>query len=517
MPESPVPVERNPSLWVSTTSAPSYPTLAQDIEADVVVVGSGITGLSTARLLAGHGLRVVVLEARKLCFGVTGYTTAKVTALHSAIYSELSQIWGDETAAVYAAANQAGIAKVRDLVAADGIECDLREASAYTYAESQESLSDIEAEVDAARRAGLDVSFTTETELPYEIQGAVRLDGQAQFHPRRYCLGLARALIEDGGLIFENSPAVALDPEAATVRTKRATAKGNVVVVATQIPFVMRGGHFARMTPSRSYALAMRPITEPIKHMYISVDQPTRSLRSTGDGYLIVGGEGHPVGTDEDTTKRYDALESWANERFPGAGVDYRWSAQDYRSADWLPFIGRLAYGTDRVFVATGFAKWGMTNGTVAAMIISDLIQDTPNSWADTFDSTRIALQQGGRAMLTGGIEVAKHLVGDRIKSLDRPAASELKPGEGNVVSWEGRKVAAFRDEDGTLHAVSATCTHMGCQVSFNTAERSWDCPCHGSRFDLSGRVLQGPAIKDLATKDSESEATTAETLDPEA
>jgi Rieske Fe-S protein len=295
-----------------------------------------------------------------------------------------------------------------------------------------------------------------------------------------------------------------LDSEAATVTTDRATAKGEAVVVATQIPFVKKGGHFARMTPSRSYALALKPTAETIQHMYISVDQPTRSLRSTGDGYLIVGGEGHPVGTDEDTTRRYDALESWAQEKFPGANVEYRWSAQDYRSADRLPFIGRLAAGTDRVFVATGFAKWGMTNGTVAAMIISDLIQDTPNPWAETFDSTRIALAQGGRELLAGGIEVAKHFVGDRIKSLDRPAAGELKPGEGGVVSWEGRKVAAFRDEEGTLHALSATCTHFGCQVSFNTAERSWDCPCHGSRFDIDGRVLQGPAIKKLPAKDPE-------------
>lgn len=495
--------ERNPSLWVSTTEATSYPTLERDIEADVVVVGSGITGLTTARLLAAQGRRVVVLEARDLAAGVTGYTTAKLTALHTAIYSQLSEIWDDEVAAVYATANQAAIAKVRDLVAADGIECDLRDASAYTYAESSEHLSLIESEVEAGRRAGLDVSFTTDTELPYQINGAVRLDGQAQFHPRRYCLGLADAITDKAGLIFENSPVVDLDADTAKVSTERATVRAERVVVATQIPFVKRGGHFARMTPSRSYALALKPDGESIRHMYISVDQPTRSLRSTGDGYLIVGGEGHPVGTDQDTTKRYEALESWAHDKFPGCSVEYKWSAQDYRSADRLPFIGRLTSGTERVFVATGFAKWGMTNGTVAAMIISDLIQGVPNPWADTFDSTRIALPEGGRETLTAGIEFAKHFVGDRIKSLDRPSASELSPGEGGVVWWEGRSVAAFRDDDGTLHAVSPTCTHMGCRVSFNTAERSWDCPCHGSRFDVDGHVLQGPAIKHLELKES--------------
>jgi glycine/D-amino acid oxidase-like deaminating enzyme/nitrite reductase/ring-hydroxylating ferredoxin subunit len=496
-------MEVNPSLWVSTTPEPSYPALDRDIETDVIVVGSGIVGLSTARVLAGRGLKVVVIEARQICHGATGYTTAKLTSLHSTIYSKLSKAWGDETAAVYAAANQAAIAKVRELAAVDRIECDLREASAFTYAESSDHLPEIEAEVDAARRAGLDASFVTDTELPYEIQGAVRLDGQAQFHPRRYCLGLAGAVVEAGGLIFENSPALSLDSDSASVSTDRATAKATAVVVATQIPFVNSSGHFARMTPSRSYALALRPATEAIDGMYISVDQPTRSIRSTGDGYLIVGGEGHPVGEDPDTTRRYEALEQWSHERFPGASIDFRWSAQDYRSSDGLPFIGRLRLGASHVFVATGFAKWGMTNGTVAAMIISDLIADLPNDWADTFDSTRIAVAQGLAGVVTANLEAAKHFVGDRIASRDRIEAADLRPGSGGVVSLNGEKVAAYRDDGGQIHAVSAVCTHLACQVSFNTAERSWDCPCHGSRFDVEGRVLAGPAVKALAPKAS--------------
>ena len=498
---SEIATERNPSLWVSTAEGPTYPSLDRDIEADVIVVGSGITGLSTARLLASLGLRVVVLEARRLCFGVTAFTTAKLTALHSTIYTDLIRIWGEEVARVYADANQAAIGKVKEVIASDGIECDLREAAAYTYAESAEHVPKIEAELNAALKAGLPATFTTESDLPYEIQGAIRLDRQAQFHPRLYCLGLARAITGNGGQIFEHSPAMALDTTSGTVSTDRAKAKGAAVVIATQIPFVTRGGHFARMTPSRSYALAMRAPGRALQDMYISVDQPTRSLRSTGDGYLIVGGEGHPVGTDSDTTRRYRALESWSEEKFPGAGVAYKWSAQDYRSADRLPFIGRLTSGAERVYVATGFAKWGMTNGTVAAMIISDLIQGVTNPWAETFDSTRFALGQGGIATVAATFESAKHFVVDRLKSLGGKTASELKPGEGDVVSLDGGTVAAFRDEEGHLHAISATCTHLACQVSFNKAERSWDCPCHGSRFDVDGRVLQGPAIKELAAK----------------
>ncbi len=494
--------ERNPSLWLATSQSPSYPSLELDIQADVVVVGSGITGLSTARLLSAQGLRVVVLEARRICSGVTAFTTAKLTALHSTIYSDLIRIWGEEVAAVYADANQAAIGKVKELAAADGIECDLREASAYTYAQSEEHIPEIEAELNAALKAGLQASFTADSELPYEIAGAIRLDRQAQFHPRRYCLGLAEAITKNEGLIFERSPALALDAANTTVTTDRARVKANAVVIATQIPFVNRGGHFTRMTPSRSYALALRAPSQAMEGMYISVDQPTRSLRSTGDGYLIVGGEGHPVGTDPDTTRRYRALEQWSDERFPGSTVEFKWSAQDYRSADRLPFIGRLTSGTERVFVATGFAKWGMTNGTVAAMIISDLIHGTSNPWAGTFDSTRFALGQGGPGTVAGTFEAAKHFVVDRLKSLGRRPATELKPGEGDVVLLDGKTVAAFRAEDGQIHAISATCTHLACQISFNKAERSWDCPCHGSRFDIEGRVLQGPAIKNLASKE---------------
>jgi glycine/D-amino acid oxidase-like deaminating enzyme/nitrite reductase/ring-hydroxylating ferredoxin subunit len=508
-------METNPSLWVATAPGIDYPTLDRDIEADVIVVGSGITGLTTARLLAGRGVSVVVIEARKLCYGTTGFTTAKVTSLHSTIYSELSEKWGEETAAIYAAANQSALTKVRELAAADGIECDLREASAYTYAEASEHLPGIEAEVEAARRAGLDVSFTTESELPYEVAGAVRLDGQAQFHPRQYCLGLAEALVKEGGLIFENSPALELDAATATVTTDAATARGGAVVVATQIPFVNRGGHFARMTPSRSYALGLRSIAPAMEGMYISVDQPTRSLRSTGDGYLIVGGEGHSVGTDEDTNRRYHALESWAAERFPSAATEYRWSAQDYRSVDRLPYIGRLSKGADRVFVATGFAKWGMTNGTLAAMIISDLVEGTANPWAETFDSTRTGLGHGLVDVVSAGIDFAKHFVGDRIGPIFR-TADDLPSGTGAVVLSDGQKVAAFRDDAGELHTVSATCSHLGCLVSFNTAERSWDCPCHGSRFDIDGNVLHGPATKSLAVKEPGSESSTDEEGDTE-
>lgn len=493
--------ERNPSLWMATSEEAAYGPPDGPVQADVAVIGAGITGITTARLLVDEGMSVAVIEAGTVCSGVTGYTTAKVTALHGAIYGTLEKRWSQEVPAVYAAANQASVETVRNLAEKDKIDCDWSSASAYTYATTADGVADVEAEVEAATRAGLPVAFTTETDLPYPVRGAVRLDDQGHFHPRRYCLGLAAAVTEAGGRVFEHTRALALDQDDGTVTTDSHPITAEHVVIASHLPFVHAGMYYGRTEPQRSYAAAFRAeaATDAPQGMYLSIDEPRRSVRPAGDGWIVVGGEGHKVGEDPDTTHRHDALESWTREHF-GTGLEYRWSAQDYSSADDLPFMGRLP-GTDRCFLATGFAKWGMTNGTVAARIIADLILGRQNAWSATFDSTRVAARQQARQGLKANVEVAKHFVGDRLKNRDAPSADDLAVGSGGIVSRDGETIAAFRDDDGRLHAVSPTCTHMGCQVSFNTAERSWDCPCHGSRFDVDGRLLQGPAVEDLAPK----------------
>lgn len=493
--------EHNPSLWVGTSGATSYPPLGGDVTVDVAVVGGGITGLTVAKLLAGEGASVAVLEAGRICAGVTGYTTAKVSSLHSLIYARLETAFGRRACEVYGAANQSAVATIGDLVASYGIDCQFEPADAFTYTEANESVPEIEAEVDAARRAGLPASFTTETGLPYAVRGAIRVGAQAQFHPRLYCLGLAQAIRADGGAVFECTRALHVDDGSATVTTDRGVVQAGAIVLATHLPFPPDGGYFARSEPLRSYALAVRVAGQRPTGMYISIDEPTRSVRSTADGWVIVGGEGHKVGHDDDTTERYRALEAWAQERFAVESIGYRWSAQDYKSADGLPYIGRMTAGSGRTFVATGYGKWGMTNGTVAAVILTDLIQGRDNPWAATFDSTRVALRQSAKQVFSENLDVAKRFVGDRVASLRAGTADELAPGSGGIVELAGERVAAFRDDDGVVHAVSPTCTHLGCQVSFNTAERSWDCPCHGSRFDVDGCVIQGPAVEDLAPK----------------
>jgi glycine/D-amino acid oxidase-like deaminating enzyme/nitrite reductase/ring-hydroxylating ferredoxin subunit len=476
---------------------PEFSPLAADISLQALVIGSGITGLTAARLLAGEGVEVGVIDSGRLCSGVTGFTTAKLSALQSTVYTELSEAWGDDVATVYADANLRAIDLVRRQVSDDGIDCDLADEPAYTYAESAEHLGKIEAEVEAAGRAGLDVTFTDRTDLPYEIAGAVRLDHQALFHPRRYCRGLLDATVEKGGVAFEQTRALSLDAGAGTVVTDRGTVTADLIIVATHLPFGSSGGYFARTSVARSYAVAFADGIHPLQGMYISVDEPIRSLRSTGDGFVIVGGENHPVGEDEDTTRRYDALEAWCIERFSSGPVEHRWSAQDYQSVDGLPYIGPLD-SSGRAYLATGFAKWGMTNGTLAASIMVDLAMGRDNPWAEVFDSQRLAPKQGLPDALKVNAKVARHFVGDRLAS--SLSASELPgPGQGEVVKHDGERRAVSQSEEGQMRTLSPYCTHLGCLVAFNTAEQTWDCPCHGSRFDLDGHVVHGPAVEDLA------------------
>ncbi len=492
--------ESNPSLWIPTAPPDDYPSLAEagPGRVDVAVIGSGITGLTTATLLKASGAAVAVLEAGRVCSGVTAYTTAKVSSLHGLTYARLVSSAGEERARGYGEANQAAIETIAALVAERAIDCDFSRRAAYTYTTEAGTVGQIEAEVEAAQRLGLPATFTTETDLPYEVAAAVRFADQAQFHPRRYCLALASAIPDEGCHVFERTRAIAVEEGSpCVVRTDRGPIEADHVVVATHLPFLDRGGFFAKCHPSRSYALAARLEGPPPQGMYLSADRPTRSVRAAlGDEFVILGGEGHRVGEDADTRRRYQALEAWAREHFPVHEVAYRWSAQDYTPVDGMPFVGRLLPGS-RVLVATGFNKWGMTNGTAAAGVLADLASGRDSPWAEVFDATRLRSLATGE-LLTTNVGTVRHFIADRLSTVRPGPAERLRPGEGAIALVDGKKVAAYRDDDGALHAVSPVCTHQYCLVSFNTAERTWDCPCHGSRFTVDGKVLEGPAVEDL-------------------
>ena len=470
------------------------------------MIGGGITGLTAAYLLTREGRSVAVLDSKRVVRGVTGYTTAKLTAGHGLVYRELIERFGERLARIYAESNQAAVARVRELAAELAIDCDLEAASNYVYAESADEAEQVRREVEAAQRLGLPASLVTKTPLPYEVEAAIRLDDQAQFHPRKYLLPLAAAVERAGGHVFEETRARGVaEGSPCEVRTSRGALKARDVIVASHIPFLDRGLFFTKVHPHRSYALATRvdPARIP-EGMFINAGTPTRSVRSIvhdGERLLLVGGEGHKPGEEPDTEQRYRNLEEFARRFDPQAEVTHTWSTQDYLSVDKVPYVGRLTRRSRHVFAATGFGKWGMSNGTVAAAILADLVLGRENAWLELYDAKRLKPRAAARKFVSENAHVARRFLGDRV-SPPGGDVEALRPGEGTVVRRGGRLVAVSRDDDGALRAVSAVCTHLRCIVAWNPAERSWDCPCHGSRFDADGVVIQGPAVDDLERRD---------------
>jgi glycine/D-amino acid oxidase-like deaminating enzyme/nitrite reductase/ring-hydroxylating ferredoxin subunit len=497
---------RPTSVWMDTAPHTTYAPLETAVTVDVCVVGGGVLGLLTADLLKRAGRTVAVLEAGRVATGVTGYTTAKVTALHGLIYDQVRSRFGEEGARHYAEANDAGLALIADRVAEDGIECDFRRRPALTYAEDEGDLESLQKEVDAARAAGLDAELVTDVDLPWEVAGAVRLGDQAEFHPRRFLLAVADSVSGGGSHVFERTRVTGVDDgDPCRVRTEDgAEVTAGAVVIATHYPTLDRGLFFARLSAERSYALGIRARGRTPQGMFLSTESPSHSVRATpydGGELLIVGGESHKTGTS-DPVERYAALEEWARERFDVAAVEYRWSAQDAMPADGIPYVGKLSPIARRVWTASGFKKWGFTNGAAAAIMLSDAILGRENPWAETFDANRFKPLAAAPALLKENISVGAHFFGDRLAPADARSLEQLAPGEGGIVKVDGDKVAAFRDDDGVVHAVSPICTHLYCQVSFNAAERSWDCPCHGSRFATDGTVIEGPAVSPLERRE---------------
>lgn len=495
------------SYWVDSTPETTHPQLDRDLTVDVAIVGAGMLGVTAALMLKRQGAKVALLEGGRVAGGVTAYTTAKVASSHGVHYKPVAASFGDDGARSYAQAQETALERMADYVAELGIDCDWRRKPSFVYSIDPDERKRIVQEHEACKRAGLPVALVTEApELPFPIVAAVRYDNQAEFHPRRYLLGLARAIPGGGCAIYERSRVVsASDGDQGRVTIAEGfTVTADNVIVATHFPFMDRGLYFARQHPERSYALGVYAADHRVEGMYLSTESPSHTLRSipTDAGeMLMVGGEAHKVG-QADEEERYARLEAWAREHWDVRKVAYRWSTQDNMPIDGVPYIGKLNPGAKSFWVGTGFRKWGLTNGTAAATILSEAIAGREVPYAHLFDSTRVGPLNAAKELIKGNVNVGRRFFQDHLSRPDERDPGDLAPGEGGTVRKGTRKVGAYRDDTGVLHTVSTVCTHLGCSVVWNGAEKSWDCPCHGSRFHHDGTVIQGPAVKDLPPVD---------------
>ncbi|MGF1479349.1 MAG: FAD-dependent oxidoreductase [Cyanophyceae cyanobacterium] len=489
------------SYWIDSTPEAEFPSLTHNVLVDVAIVGAGIAGLTAATLLKRAGKTVAVVESKQISTGVSGHTTAKVTSLHQLIYADLTKEIGEEKTRLYAESNQAAVERVAQFIKEEQIDCDFSRRSTYTYARSQQQLSQVEAEVEAALKAGLPASLVNDTSLPFPVAGAIKVDNQVQFHSRKYLLHLAKSLPGNGSYVFENTRVESVEEgDPCQVITQRGVVEAQDVLITTNLPILDQGLFFAKTYPKRSYIIGapIDPAKAP-EGMFIGTGENYHSIRTTpyeNGLLLLVGGGGHKVGTVTNTEEKYQQLEEFARSHFDIDTIDYRWSTQDMVSFDKLPYIGKLTPLNNHLYVATGFSLWGMSKGTLSGMLLSDLVLGKNNPWSDLYDATR-ATPFISQQSIQENLDVGRHWVGDRLKGLTA-SVSDVNNGEGKLITVNGEKVAAYRDQQGKLHAVSAVCSHLACIVDWNSAEKSWDCPCHGARFTYDGEVLRGPAVKDL-------------------
>ncbi len=496
-------MEKSESVWSSTANTAAYPVLSENVESDVLVVGAGITGLTAAMRLAEAGASVTLVEARRIGCGVSHRTTAHMTEMVDCGYSHVESAFGADAAHLVASSSRAALDEITRLVSTLQIPCGLERKPGYLFTEKSEALHRLREECDAARRAGLSVDLVPEPPLPYPTKGGIRFPDQMQLHIVRYLAGLAEAAVRRGVRIHEESRVIAVeDGEPCLVHLEHGPlVRAKHVFVATDAP-LNRVFLQTKIAAYRSYVLAF-PGVAIGDGLFWDTDEPYHYLGTyTIDGvpYLLVGGEDHKTGMTSKTEERFDALLAWTKRRFEVPPPSFRWSAQVREPVDGLPFIGRNS-ASEHVYVATGFSGNGTTFGTIAAMIVTDLVIGRKNAWAELYSATRVPRIGAAPAYVHENVDFPIHLLTDRLAPPEAKSLAEIRPGEGKTVRVRGERLAVYRDPEGALHAVSSVCTHLGCLVKFNRAETTWDCPCHGSRFGIDGTVLDGPATKPLASR----------------
>lgn len=491
------------SYWIlSSEEKEHYKSLKTDINTDYLIVGGGIAGLTTAYLLAKENKKVTIVEADEIGFGASGRNTGKVTSQHGIIYSVIEKEYSGEKARLYYDANEEGLKLIKDIIEDNNIDCNLKVVPSFIYTQEEDYIKDIKNEYEICKKLNIPCEYMDYIEgIPLKVKGALCFKNQGQFNPKKYVDALAKINHKLGVKIYENTPVIDADmgeecmvkcANNHTIKTK------NLILTSCNAWYDGLKLFFAREEASRSYLLCGKLKNKISEGNYISVECPTRTFRTYKDDkgvdILIAGGQDHKTGKCSNECDNFKAIEKFTKETFGMDQIISDWSTQDYISSDYIPYMGRINNINNNVYIITGTSKWGLSNSSIGAILIRDLITKNSSKYEDLYNPNRLKSYLTTK-FLKNNIEVAS----DYIKGKFISGSSELpKKNEGKTISINGKKYGAYRDQDNHLYIVDITCTHLGCELSFNSGEKTWDCPCHGSRFSYKGDILNGPALRPL-------------------
>ncbi|MDD2494912.1 MAG: FAD-dependent oxidoreductase [Tissierellia bacterium] len=469
---------------------------------DILIIGGGLAGLTTAYLLRDSGYKIGVIEGSTIGYGTTGFTTAKLTVQHDIRYRYLLDGFGINKTKQYLKANEEGLNLIREIIKNNNIDCEYKDQTAYVYTTKEEEVGILKDEFEAYKRLQINGFYTENLDLPIKTLGAIGIKDQGQFNPLKYLYNLYNILLDSSVEIYENIRALNITPhsEKHMINTDKGDIYANKIIVTTHYPFDNDFGlFFLRLYQEKSYALAVKTHENPFEGMYINVKDPTYSLRyhytDKGNFLILVGGN-HRVAVKDNEEDSYNELENFLKENFKNYEIISKWSTQDCMTYDKIPYIGNISNNVENIYVATGFNKWGMTGTAAAALILKNKILGIKDDYSEIFDPSRITPILSAAEFFPTGAVIASGFM-KRIK----PSSTEfpdIEFGEGKIINYNGRKIGFYKDEGGGFFCINPVCTHLKCAVSFNDAEKTWDCQCHGSRFDVKGNILEGPAVYPL-------------------
>ncbi len=496
------------SYWIDSTQGSLHlDSVNENLETDICIIGAGILGLTTAYYLSKENMNVIVLDKYDIGMKASGNTTAKITSQHGLIYNYLYNSFSKDFAQKYLDANEQAIMNIKNIIENENIECDFEIKSNYVYTTDISEVPKIEKEVDIVKSLGFNCKFVNNTSLPIKISGAIEFPNQAQFHPRKYMLSLANLILKNNSKIYINTCVfdIKKDKNEYLVFANNNYIRCKYVVLACHYPFLnIPGFYFLKMYQDTSYVIGVDTKTKLFDGMYINNTPPIYSFRTAkykDKDILLLGGGGHKTGDEINYNLTYGALEKEAKKLYPNSEILYRWNTRDCITLDKVPYIGEFSNIYPNIYIGTGFNKWGMTSSNVAANIIKDKILGNSNKYEDVFSSTRMSPVKNRWEMKNMIKQSVSSIVIDKFK-IPSDTLETIENNSGSIIDINGQKVGIYKDSSGNIFAVHPICTHLGCLLSWNNVDKTWDCPCHGSRFDYMGKNIYDPAIKNLKILD---------------